>query len=391
MKYKVDSYETADRYSSTASTATCYEQIFVEEPDPVPETEDWTNFITSFDPTQYDAFGMTAFITSTVAESTGGGTLPGCVFRAVESTSAGRPPRGLGGYETIPVDGIGHKQWTVYGSSCPVEIPGVVAVANMEFSSTSNAQQQYITTGDWYFSNLALTAYPKQYLASWTYVSTSRTAYSAIYSASASGGNSALASSRLMDGLSEDEQAQIVESGFMFGGYFASALASAYNDSSVLTWSNLYHPGSSYRHRSASGSSVESGSAYTATASVSAKKVYGGAALIDSALWMTPTASSLSEASLTGRTYYASATASGGIPTIAGSYTGDVSAAVGLYNNRASMDASGIGYINNHRSAWSAGHCYDTPVGCGLSGILELYRKTGTALESSIIGSSVGA
>ena len=68
LKYKVDSYETAGRYSSTASTATCYEQIFVEESDPAPETEDWTNFITSFDPTQYDAFGMTAFVTSTIAE-----------------------------------------------------------------------------------------------------------------------------------------------------------------------------------------------------------------------------------------------------------------------------------------------------------------------------------
>ena len=390
LKYKVDSYETAGRYSSTASTATCYEQIFVEESDPAPETEDWTNFITSFDPTQYDAFGMTAFVTSTIAEYTGG-TLPGCVFRAVESTSSGYPLQGLGGYETIPVDGIGRRRWTVYGSSCPVEIPGVVAVANMEFSSTSSARQQYISPGDWYFSNLALTAYPKQYLSSWTYVSTSRTAYSAIYSASASGGNSALASSRLLDGLSEAEQAQIVESGFMFGGYFASALASAYNDSSVLTWGSMYHPGSSYRHRSASGSSVESGSSYTATASVSAKKVYGGTALIDSALWLTPTASSLSEASLTGRTYYASATASGGIPAIAGSYTGNVSAAVGLYNDGASMDASGIRQGGMYRSAWSAGKCYGTPVGCGLSGILELYRKTGTAAESSIIGSSVGA
>lgn len=390
LKYTVDSYETAGRYSSTASTATCYEQIFVEKPDPVPETEDWTNFITSFDPTQYDAFAMTAFITSTIAEYTGG-TLPGCVFRAVESTSSGSPLQGLGGYETIPVDGIGSKQWTVYGSSCPVEIPGVVAVANMEFSSTSNARQQYISPEYWHFSNFALTAYPKQYLTSWTYVSTSRTAYSAIYSASASGGNSALASSRLMDGLSEAEQAQIVESGFMFGGYFASALASAYNDSSVLTWGSMYHPGSSYRHRSASGSSIETESAYTATASVSAKKIYGGTAFIDSALLMTPTASSLSEASLTGRTYYASATASGGIPAIAGSYTGNVSAAVGLYNDGVSMDASGILEGGRHRSAWSAGFCYDTPVGCGLSGILELYRKTGTALESSIIGSSVGA
>lgn len=391
LKYKVDSYETAGRYSSTASTAVCYEQIFLEEPDPLPETEDWTNFITSFDPTLYDAFGMTAFVTSTIADFSGG-TLPGGVFRAVESTSSGYPLQGLGGYETIQVDGVGFIPWTVYGSSCPVEIPGVVDVAHLEFSATAKkSSQPYIDTGRWFIPAYSLTAYPTSTISSWTYVSTSRTAYSAIYSASASGGNSALASSRLMSGLSEAEQAQIVESGFMFGGYYASALASSYNDSSVLTWSNQYHQGSSVRKRSASGSSVESGSAYTATASVSAKKIYGGTSLIESAFdVLRPTASSVSETSLTGRTYYASATASGGIPVIAGSYTGEVSAAVGLYNDFQSMNASGMRHGGMPRSAWSAGLCYDTPVGCALSGILELYRKTGTAMESSIIGSSVG-
>ena len=43
-------------YSSTAGTAQCFEQVFTQTPDPHPETEDWTNVVCEFHPSQWDEF-----------------------------------------------------------------------------------------------------------------------------------------------------------------------------------------------------------------------------------------------------------------------------------------------------------------------------------------------
>lgn len=47
-------------YTSTATTARVYEQVFLSGTDPRPQTEDWTNFITSFVPSDVLRFKMSA-------------------------------------------------------------------------------------------------------------------------------------------------------------------------------------------------------------------------------------------------------------------------------------------------------------------------------------------
>ena len=411
LKYKVDSYETAGRYSSTASTAVCYEQIFLEEPDPRPATEDWFNFITAFDPTQYDAFGMTAFVTAVQPHEQwwGSARLPSNMqFRSVISTASAQD---AGASATIPMDGIGKTPWTIYSTGTS-ETPGAVHSAHFVFTSTSEHEQGYNwANADGYYSESG---------NQWSALATpsslqfglsagANMGYSARYSSNYLGtGSSALATAYLFSGLTYAEKALLTDSGVWSAGnqYYHEWYASASgvsNNSSITTWASYPHAG--YEGRA--GSTGRTGDyCYSASGDIQARTWYLGDASLTGLLGVSyrgkVSASASSVTSLPTYTISASASASGSLSRICGDYTGTVSAAVGGFNDTQLMNPSGInvfgksgtpysGFYGQMRSAWDNGKFTSTPYGCGLSGILELYKQTGTTATADIIASSVGA
>lgn len=55
-------------YSSTATTGQVLEQVFTQEPDPLPNTPDWMHTVTAVDMSEWDEFAMSAYYTSIVCE-----------------------------------------------------------------------------------------------------------------------------------------------------------------------------------------------------------------------------------------------------------------------------------------------------------------------------------
>lgn len=88
---------TTEQFSSTSASARVYEQIFTQQADPQPETEDWTNFICEFDPTKYDEFS--AYCSAVIYYPDSGSSISPIVraFYAPSST-------GLSA--SLPVDGV---------------------------------------------------------------------------------------------------------------------------------------------------------------------------------------------------------------------------------------------------------------------------------------------
>lgn len=88
---------TTEQFSSTSASAKVYEQIFTQQADPQPETEDWTNFICEFDPTKYDEFS--AYCSAVIYYPDSGSSISPIVraFYAPSST-------GLSA--SLPVDGV---------------------------------------------------------------------------------------------------------------------------------------------------------------------------------------------------------------------------------------------------------------------------------------------
>lgn len=297
-----------ERYSSTASTAVCYEQTFpAGYTDPKPDTEDWFNFITGFNAGNYSAFGMSAYVTSVMDRNLvpPSGLPSKMQFRTVISTADGS---GSGESAYVPVDGIGTSDWTIYSSDSATVTQGLVEVEHFEFSAS------HISSTDL----------------------------------------------------------------FMYGA----------DDTSVGSTSNP--PGGQRIYWT--GVPGDGGySGYIATATIAVPRINGGAAYAYGMLTNDGRAllntSWFETEDMPTRTVLASASASGLLSSICGDYTGHVSASVGGYNDTFLMNPSGIvpGWDSTHtgeneyywrmRSAWSAGHMTSTPVGCGLSGILELYPK----------------
>ena len=90
-------------YSSTQGSARCYEQIFTEQsPDPMPNTPDYTNFITSFSAGFWDEVSYTGF--ARTENQYGFDTLP--LFRAYHTDSAFSDMSAH-----IPVDGVKPSAW----------------------------------------------------------------------------------------------------------------------------------------------------------------------------------------------------------------------------------------------------------------------------------------
>jgi hypothetical protein len=409
LKYEKPLY-SAERYSSTASTAVCCEQVFTETPDPDPATEDWFNFITAFDPTQYDAFGMTAFVTAVQPQEQwwGSARLPSNMqFRSVISTASAQD---AGASATIPVDGIGKTQWTIYSTGTS-ETPGAVHSAHFVFTSTSSSEQGY----NW--SNAA--GYYSESGNQWTALATPSSlqfrlsaganfGYSALYRSIYGPRSSALATSYLFSGLTDAEKALLTDSAVWSAGneyyreWYASASAASDN-SSITTWASYPHAGYAGRD----GFTGYTGDyCYSASGDIQARTVYIGNASITGLLGVAyrgkVSASASSVTSLPTYTISASASASGNLSRICGNYTGTVSASVGGFDDTQLMNPSGInvfgsagtpysGFYGEMRSAWDHGKFTATPYGCGLSGILELYKQTGTTATADIIASSVGA
>lgn len=88
---------TTETYSSTSPSARVYEQIFTQQADPRPMTEDWTNFICQFDPTQYDEFSARC---EAVIYSPDSGSSISPLVRAFY------PPSSTGLSARLPVDGL---------------------------------------------------------------------------------------------------------------------------------------------------------------------------------------------------------------------------------------------------------------------------------------------
>ena len=392
-----------ERYSSTASTAVCYEQVFTETPDPKPKTEDWFNFITGFDAGNYSAFGMSAYVTSVMAinlypES----ALPSTMqFRTVISTADGS---GSGDSAYIPVDGIaGTIEWTVYSYDSATVAPGLLEVAHFEFSSSgdmSGFQRVYSSYDRWVTSNP---------VDGWVYLSgvPGPASASAMYKSKTTRTSTAELMTAFNHYLNDAQRATVTESGFWVdypyvseSGISAKTSASGTASSNALNWTKEYFAfwgsGSGYTY-----------SGYTGTATIAVPTIDGGAAYAYSLL--TNDGRNLLNTSwvetedLPTRTVLASASATGMLSSICGDYTGHVSASVGGYNDTYLMNPSGIvpgwdpkpttgedGYYWRMRSAWSAGLLTSTPYGCGLSGILELYPKGDTGSTHPILSSATG-
>ena len=103
-------------FVSTSTDSCCYEQNFTESVDPKPQTEDWTNFITSFVPAKVSAFKMSA----SAVHYSGYRPVPytaddSPICRAVISAD---PVNTTSRTMTIPVDGINTGfSWHQYSSS----------------------------------------------------------------------------------------------------------------------------------------------------------------------------------------------------------------------------------------------------------------------------------
>lgn len=288
-----------EKCSSTASTAVCLEQVVTEEPDPRPNTEDWQNLITSFDPSRYTAFSMSAYVTAATVDGNGS-DLADCVFRTVERIDYFA---GYGGSAVIPVDGVVSVPWTICSTGTS-QTPDMVEVAD-------------ITVGRPYTASLYI------------------------------GGDYWTASPTRISG-------------------------------SAWSWDPEI-------------------SNYTATATLSARKVRGGSASAIRSLSSQISPAWVGDCTGRGtvpigtRTVTASASASGAISSIAGtgSYPGGLSAAVGLANIVYGMDPSGYGSSARLRDAWAAGKLWETPYGCGLSGIIELSGE-GDPGDSPILSTATG-
>lgn len=398
-----------ERYSSTASTAVCCEQVFTETPDPDPATEDWFNFITAFDPTQYDAFGMTAFVTAVQPQEQwwGSARLPSNMqFRSVISTASAQD---AGASATIPVDGIGKTPWTIYSTGTS-ETPGAVHSAHFVFTSTSSSEQGY----NWSYAG----GYYSESGNQWSSLATpsslqfglsagANIGYSALYMSVHQTWASAAATAELFSGLTNAEKALLTDSGVWSAGseYYQEWRASASgasNNSSIITFARYPHAG--YEGRV--GSTGYTGDyCYSASGDLQARTVYLGGAEVTGLLRYgyknMVSASASSVTSLPTYTISASASASGYLSRICGNYTGTVSAAVGGFDDTQLMNPSGInvfgdtgtpysGFYGQMRSAWDHGEFTATPYGCGLSGILELYPKGDTGSTHPILSSATG-
>lgn len=390
-----------ERYSSTASTAVCYEQVFTETPDPKPKTEDWFNFITGFDPGNYSAFGMSAYVTSVMAiilypES----ALPSTMqFRTVISTADGS---GSGDSAYIPVDGIaGTIDWTVYSYDSATVAPGLLEVAHFEFSSSgdmSGFQRVYSSYDRWVTSNPA---------DGWVYLSgvPGAVTASAMYKYKFARTSKSELVTAFLFALNNSQEATVTESGFFYSSYGYSGISAKTSASGSASSNALNWP--AYEFLSTESASGYNYSGYTASATIAVPTINGGAAYAYSLLTNDGrnllTTSWVETEDLPTRTVLASASATGMLSSICGDYTGHVSASVGGFNDTYLMNPSGIvpgwdpkpstgedGYYWRMRSAWSAGLLTSTPYGCGLSGILELYPKGNPGSSHPILSSATG-
>ena len=85
LKFVYAGTPNIETYSSTASTGIDLEQIFLQQQDPYPGSDDWFNFITAFDPTQYSRFAMSAYCTSHTIGAWADNLPSNVLFRAVSS------------------------------------------------------------------------------------------------------------------------------------------------------------------------------------------------------------------------------------------------------------------------------------------------------------------
>lgn len=394
-----------ERYSSTASTAVCYEQVFTETPDPKPKTEDWFNFITGFDAGNYSAFGMSAYVTSVMATNRyTSSALPSTMqFRTVISTADGS---GSGDSAYIPVDGIaGTTEWTIYSYDSSTVAPGLIEVEHFEFSASDSSSTSLRMYG-YDDTSVGSTSNPYLGWVSWTSVPVGVTvSASAMYESRFSRRTTSELMTAFNHYLSDSQRATVTESGIVgeswdtYSGISAKTYASGSASSKALNWPNSEFISTG----SASGSSYSS-TGYMATATIAVPTINGGAAYAYSML--TEDGRNLLNTSwveyedMPTRTVLASASASGMISSICGDYTGHVSASVGGFNDTYLMNPSGIvpggdytgddGYYWRMRSAWSAGLLTSTPYGCGLSGILELYPKGDPGSTHPILSSATG-
>lgn len=116
---------TTEQFSSTSASARVYEQIFTQQADPQPETEDWTNFICEFDPTKYDEFS--AYCSAVIYYPDSGSSISPIVraFYAPSST-------GLSA--SLPVDGVNTGLDWSYSS----------------YNSSTHLLNLYASTQKWY-------------------------------------------------------------------------------------------------------------------------------------------------------------------------------------------------------------------------------------------------
>lgn len=99
-----------ETYSSTASTGIDLEQIFVQQQDPYPGSDDWFNFITAFDPALYSRFAMSAYCTSHTIGPWEENLPSNVIFRAVSSADQMSA--------VLNVDGVPSEHgWQVIASS----------------------------------------------------------------------------------------------------------------------------------------------------------------------------------------------------------------------------------------------------------------------------------
>ena len=380
------------RMSSTASTATCLEQIFPPSAtDPDPKTEDWMNFIGAFDPTLYDSFSMSAFTTSVIPRDFSSVAVPSMVFRTVYGID--QPPD-FGGSAYLQVDGINDSGtvWDIYSSNDTTEATGVVNAATFEFSATSTAQMygpwNYLTPGEYVSANPTTTS------LNWVVIPSGRR-YSAQYSGISST-RSDNARSYFFSGLSNSERTMIRASSVVTASYYGdpvyyvTAMASA-SSTAVYGWDSPGHVGGANRTMLSSASAAQ----VTATASISSRTVRGGYVstnMISTYYRSAVTASSTSTGNWPTLTRLASAETSGPISAICGDYTGSMSATVGCWNDWTYFNPSGVTTYGDGypmRDLWSAGLLVNTPQGCGLSGIIELHPKP-TTLNMPLLTTAEG-
>ena len=100
--YTSEGYQYSPIYSSTATTARIWEQIFTQEPDPMPHTPDWTNEITSFNTQDWQYFRVSASGHRDKTAS-GMGGLANPIIRAYNTL----PDNSYSA--TLPVDGVSYS------------------------------------------------------------------------------------------------------------------------------------------------------------------------------------------------------------------------------------------------------------------------------------------